>query len=103
MAVLRRNMLAGRVGCWLPLEFLRRSGEPGGRQCRKRHSGLLGLRDDSRTVVEVGAMSEGTTDQLFLAIHLAAVEQSAAAGVRLPLLADDLFVNFDDERSEAGF
>ena len=64
---------------------------------------LLGLRDDGRTVVDIGAMSEGTTDQLFLALRLAAVEQSVAAGVRLPFLADDLFVNFDDERSEAGF
>lgn len=64
---------------------------------------LMGLRDDGRTVVEIGAMSEGTTDQLFLALRLAAVEQSVAAGVRMPFLADDLFVNFDDERSEAGF
>lgn len=64
---------------------------------------LLGLRDDGRTVVDIGAMSEGTTDQLFLALRLAAVEQSVATGVRLPFLADDLFVNFDDERSEAGF
>lgn len=64
---------------------------------------LLGLRDDGRTVVDVGAMSEGTTDQLFLALRLAAIEQAVAAGVRLPFLADDLFVNFDDERSEAGF
>lgn len=64
---------------------------------------LMGQRDDGRTLVEVGAMSEGTTDQLFLALRLAAVEQSIAAGVRLPFLADDLFVNFDDERSEAGF
>ena len=31
---------------------------------------LLRLRDDGRTVVEVGAMSEGTTDQLFLALRL---------------------------------
>ncbi|AJR26625.1 AAA family ATPase [Sphingomonadaceae bacterium G21617-S1] len=64
---------------------------------------LLGLRDDGRTVVEIGAMSEGTADQLFLALRLAAVEQSVVAGVRLPFLADDLFVNFDDRRSEAGF
>jgi len=64
---------------------------------------LLGMRDDGRTVVDVGAMSEGTTDQLFLALRLAAVEQSVTAGVRLPFLADDLFVNFDDDRSEAGF
>lgn len=64
---------------------------------------LLGIRDDGRTVVDVGAMSEGTTDQLFLALRLAAVEQSVASGICLPFLADDLFVNFDDERSEAGF
>ena len=54
-------------------------------------------------MIEVGAMSEGTTDQLFLALRLAALEQSVAAGVRLPFLADDLFVNFDDQRAEAGF
>jgi uncharacterized protein YhaN len=47
-------------------------------------------------------MSEGTTDQLFLALRLAAVEQSIAAGIRMPFLADDLFVNFDDDRAEAG-
>ncbi|WP_447953228.1 AAA family ATPase [Sphingopyxis chilensis] len=64
---------------------------------------LLGMRDDMRTMVEVDAMSEGTTDQLFLALRLAALEQSVAAGVGLPFLADDLFVNFDDRRAEAGF
>jgi len=64
---------------------------------------LSGLRDDGRTLVDIGAMSEGTTDQLFLALRLAAIEQSVAAGVRLPFLADDLFVNFDDARAEAGF
>lgn len=64
---------------------------------------LLGLRDDLRTMVEVDVMSEGTTDQLFLALRLAALEQSVTAGVSLPFLADDLFVNFDDQRAEAGF
>jgi hypothetical protein len=48
-------------------------------------------------------MSEGSTDQLFLALRLAALEQSVAAGVGLPFLADDIFVNFDDRRAEAGF
>ena len=42
-------------------------------------------------------------DQLFLALRIAALEQSVDAGVRLPFLADDLFVNFDDDRSRAGF
>lgn len=63
---------------------------------------LLGVSRDGRSVVEVGAMSEGTTDQLFLSLRLAAVEQSVMSGVRLPFLADDLFVNFDDDRSRAG-
>ena len=30
------------------------------------------------------------------------MEQSVAAGVRLPFLADDLFVNFDEDRARAG-
>ncbi len=64
---------------------------------------LIGFCEDGQTVVEVGQMSEGTTDQLFLALRIAALEQSVEAGVRLPFLADDLFVNFDDDRSRAGF
>lgn len=64
---------------------------------------LLGITDEGRAAVEVDAMSEGTTDQLFLALRLASVEQSVEAGVCLPFLADDLFVNFDDDRAEAGF
>lgn len=63
---------------------------------------LLGLRDDRQTLVSIEGMSEGTRDQLFLALRLAAVEQSIAAGVRVPFIADDLFVNFDDDRAEAG-
>ena len=29
-------------------------------------------------------------------------QQAITAGVRLPFLADDLFVNFDDDRARAG-
>jgi len=63
---------------------------------------LLGLRADRVTLVPIDGMSEGTRDQLFLALRLAAVEQAIAAGVTMPFLADDLFVNFDDDRAEAG-
>jgi uncharacterized protein YhaN len=63
---------------------------------------LLGLCDDRASLVEVDHMSEGTSDQLFLALRLAAVEQTIGAGVRLPFLADDLFVNFDDARAKTG-
>ena len=64
---------------------------------------LGGLSRDRQTIVPVEGMSEGTVDQLFLALRLAAVEDTVAAGVRLPFIADDLFVNYDDERARAGF
>ncbi len=54
-------------------------------------SSLLGnCADDSRPV-PVGNMSEGTVDQLFLALRIASIEQSVQAGCVLPVLADDLF------------
>ena len=48
-------------------------------------------------------MSEGTVDQLYLALRVAAVEDAVRSGARLPFLADDLFINFDDRRAAAGF
>ncbi|HEY1929857.1 MAG TPA: AAA family ATPase [Caulobacteraceae bacterium] len=64
---------------------------------------LAGVRSDGATVVPVDGMSEGTVDQLFLALRIAAVEDAVAQGVRLPFVADDLFINFDDERAGAAF
>jgi chromosome segregation protein len=52
--------------------------------------------------VAVEGLSEGTADQLFLALRLAALEQKAAAGRSLPFIADDIFMTFDDGRTEAG-
>jgi uncharacterized protein YhaN len=63
---------------------------------------LSGL-DRTDAVVPVDVMSEGTVDQLFLALRLAAVEDAVAGGAKLPFLADDLFINYDDERAQAGF
>jgi uncharacterized protein YhaN len=62
---------------------------------------LVGLADD-QSVTPPEGMSEGTRDQLFLALRLAAVEDAVAGGARLPFLADDLFINYDDERAVAG-
>ncbi len=64
---------------------------------------LAALRNDGESVVPVDGMSEGTLDQLYLALRIAAVEDAVRNGVRLPFLADDLFINFDDERAAAGF
>jgi uncharacterized protein YhaN len=64
---------------------------------------LAGQRSDGTSVVPVEGMSQGTVDQLFLALRVAAVEDAVAQGARLPFLADDLFINFDDARAAAGF
>ncbi len=61
---------------------------------------LMGVRQD-QTAVGVGGMSEGTVDQLYLALRLAAVEEHVGRGHPLPFIADDLLVNFDDGRATA--
>ena len=63
---------------------------------------LTGVRPDGE-VVAVPGLSTGTEDQLFLALRIAAVEDYLARAVALPFVADDLFINFDQERSAAGF
>lgn len=63
---------------------------------------LAGCRPGNTALVPVYAMSEGTRDQLYLALRLASVEQALERGIRLPFLADDLFVTFDEERTAAG-
>ena len=52
--------------------------------------------------VSVEGMSEGTVDQLYLALRVAALDDYLSRGRSLPFIADDLFINFDDHRSEAG-
>jgi uncharacterized protein YhaN len=47
-------------------------------------------------------LSEGTADQLYLALRVAAVEQHVLTNTPVPFVADDIFVNFDDARARAG-
>lgn len=63
---------------------------------------LAGLRPDGR-LVSVGGMSTGTADQLYLALRVASVEDYLGRASAIPFVADDLFINFDDERAAAGF
>lgn len=62
---------------------------------------LIGVRS-SGAPVDVTGMSEGTRDQLYLALRLAALQLQTAQGQALPFIADDLFINFDDGRTLAG-
>jgi len=48
-----------------------------------------------------GQLSDGTRDQLFLALRLAFVEQHLHSGEPLPMIMDDILVHFDDARAEA--
>lgn len=63
---------------------------------------LAGIRLDE-TTVSVGGMSDGTADQLYLALRLASVDEYLGRAHPLPFIADDLFINFDDTRAAAGF
>jgi uncharacterized protein YhaN len=63
---------------------------------------LTGVREEGSTV-PVSGMSTGTADQLYLALRIAAIEEYLERADALPFVADDLFVNFDNERAAAGF
>lgn len=65
------------------------------------HAHLAGLRSDG-SKTDVGGMTSGTVDQLYLALRVASVEDFLERASPLPFVADDLFINFDDERAAAG-
>ncbi|MBW8363368.1 MAG: AAA family ATPase [Rhizobium sp.] len=62
---------------------------------------LYGLRSSGEHV-PIEGMSDGTRDQLFLALRLAAVELHLEQAPAMPFIADDLVINFDDARAKAG-
>jgi uncharacterized protein YhaN len=60
---------------------------------------LAGLRNGTRVLVE--GMSDGTCDQLYLALRLASLEAWLSHHEPIPLIVDDILMNFDDARSVA--
>ncbi|WP_254699775.1 ATP-binding protein [Trinickia violacea] len=52
--------------------------------------------------VQISGMSEGTRDQLYMALRLSALELHCEQTSPLPFVADDLFIYFDNKRSRAG-
>lgn len=46
-------------------------------------------------------LSRGTREQLFLALRLAVVESTARRSIELPLVLDDVLVNFDSRRAKS--
>lgn len=63
---------------------------------------LVGIRSEGQRV-RVEGMSDGSRDQLYLALRLATLEKYLAAPHTepLPFVVDDILINFDDRRTEA--
>ncbi len=51
----------------------------------------------------VDQMSDGTRDQLYLALRMAGYREFAAERAPLPFIADDVMQSFDDDRARASF
>ena len=62
---------------------------------------LLGVRADRTTLLKVEGMSEGTADQLYLALRLASLQAYLDDHEPMPLVVDDILVNFDNARALA--
>ncbi|MBI5757066.1 MAG: AAA family ATPase [Planctomycetales bacterium] len=61
----------------------------------------LRVDDEHGHSLPVESLSRGTREQLFLSVRLAVVQNLARRGINLPLVLDDVFVNFDERRAEA--
>ena len=61
---------------------------------------LVGLRPDQSTV-PISGMSDGSRDQLYLALRLAALDRYLEQHEPMPLILDDLLITFDDDRATA--
>lgn len=63
---------------------------------------LVGVRPNGKRET-VGNLSSGTRDQLFLALRLAAIESHVAHQEPMPVVVDDIVINFDDASASATF
>ncbi|HWL09225.1 MAG TPA: hypothetical protein VNQ76_12535, partial [Planctomicrobium sp.] len=57
--------------------------------------------DDKQHAFRVEQLSSGTKEQVFLSIRLAMIRDFARNGTELPMVLDDVTVNFDQTRLEA--
>ncbi|MRS12775.1 MAG: hypothetical protein EG823_06860 [Actinobacteria bacterium] len=60
--------------------------------------GRIEVFDTKSGVMSSDILSQGTADQLYLALRLGLIEQLGDVGAGLPVLMDDVLVNFDPER-----
>lgn len=62
---------------------------------------IVGARANSDSLLGVEAMSDGTQDQLYLALRLAYLEKLIEREEPMPFIVDDILVKFDDDRAQA--
>jgi len=60
---------------------------------------LMGVRPEGREIVGVEGMSDGTADQLYLAVRLASLESYLEKNEAMPFIVDDVLIHFDNERA----
>ena len=110
------RMLAGSMEAYREKQadpVIKRAGELFSQLTGGRFSRLVEAHDESDTLqllaeraagerVPLDGLSEGTGDQLYLALRLAFLEDYSARNEPAPLIVDDIFQTFDDERVSAG-
>jgi uncharacterized protein YhaN len=62
---------------------------------------LVGVRSGGKEFVGVEGMSDGTADQLYLAVRLASLETYLERNEAMPFIVDDILIKFDDDRAVA--
>jgi len=62
---------------------------------------LVAIRAADNRIIRVAQMSDGTADQLFLAVRLAWLDEYLDSHAAIPFIVDDILIRFDDERSAA--
>ncbi|QTA80882.1 AAA ATPase-like domain-containing protein [Desulfonema limicola] len=67
----------------------------------KNEAVIAGVRSKTKEIVFVDGMSDGTADQLYLAVRLATLESWLEKNEPMPFIIDDILIKFDDKRAAA--
>lgn len=92
----RASELFARLTCG-SFQRLQNDGDEDGRPHLvgvRRHEGI-------EETVDVKGMSDGTADQLYLALRIASLEDWLEHHPPVPFILDDILINFDDQRAVA--
>lgn len=60
---------------------------------------IVGIRNGAKEIVGVEGMSDGTADQLYLALRLAGLEEYLDKNEPIPFIIDDILIKFDNARA----